>query len=45
MGNQELERQPLVVLPDTRHTTASLLMMFGTNPAAVQRILATRTSE
>ena len=24
---------------DTRHTTASLLMMFGANPAAVQRIL------
>jgi integrase len=24
---------------DTRHTTASLLIMFGANPAAVQRIL------
>jgi len=26
-------------LHDTRHTTASLLIMFGANPAAVQRIL------
>jgi hypothetical protein len=29
----------LIRFHDTRHTTASLLIMFGANPAAVQRIL------